>query len=136
MVRISGYFSRVAEVFLAGGSYIFFHEVGHFLFALFFGLGPSFVVTEQTAGISGLSLLSVGVSHATVSGFTSLFALVGGTLVPLVVAIGLFTYGLNRRNETLMTVAEIYLILIVLNLIPFGNGASDGFKLWQVFRGM
>ena len=135
MVLSKEYFSRVAEIFLAGGSYIFFHEFGHFLFAVFMGLGPSFVTTSQTAGMTGMSLMSVGVSYAATSVSTSLFAIMGGTIVPLLVAAGLFTYGLKRGNETLMTVSEIYLILIILNLIPFGGmEISDGYRLWEVFN--
>ena len=127
------YVSRLFEIILASGSYIFFHEFGHFLFATLMGLGPSFVTTSQP-GITGMSLLSVGVSYVGTSVANSVFAILGATIVPLVVAVGIFSWGLKKGDETLMTIAEIYLILIVLNLIPFGGlELSDGYRLWEVF---
>jgi hypothetical protein len=133
MAQMKYYFSRLGEIFAAIISYMFFHEVGHFLFATALGLDPSFVVTEQS-GIAGFTMAAIGVSAGSTTLIAHVFSLLGATILPLMVAISMFAYGLKTENNTFVNIAEVYLILIMINLIPFrGLEGSDGNMLWKVF---
>ena len=66
MVLMKEYLLRFLEIGGAIASYILFHELGHFMFASVLGMEPAFVVTQQV-GITGMSLLSVGVEAAACS---------------------------------------------------------------------
>jgi hypothetical protein len=131
---MKNYFSKTLEVLFAGVSYILLHEIGHYLFAMMFSLSPEFVFTQQE-GVAGLFLLSVGVSYTQTSVVANTLVLLGATILPLLVA-GLFYFiGERKNNNFLINIAEIYMIFIVLNLIPFNVESSDGFRVWELFNG-
>lgn len=127
-------FIRILEIIFVGGSYILLHELGHFLFATMLGLNPSFVIGQRGSDITGFALLSIGVTYSHTSLLNNILVILGSTALPLVAAIIFFFIGLKKKSESLMTIAEIYLIFVIFNLLPIGGINSDGYKLWKVFR--
>lgn len=129
--------ARMLHIFLIGLSFVFFHEMGHFLFASAFDLGPSFQYgTSDKSSISGLFGLSVGVAYEPTILANNFFVVLGATVLPLLIAIGaLLAYAKTNRPEFGLVV-EIYMILIMINLIPLPVSENlDANKLWgAVFR--
>ncbi len=121
-------FFRVIIIMLAGASFILLHEAGHFLYATSFGLEPSFVLGRiPDSGIMGLS---IGVSHLPVAGLKDGMVILGATILPLIVMLSLSAVGISFKSEEALLIAEVFLILIVLNLIPLPVNGLDANKLW------
>lgn len=125
--------ARILHIFLIGLSFVFFHEMGHFLFASAFDLSPSLQYgTTDKSSISGLFGLSVGVGYEPTLPTNNFFVLLGATVLPLLIAIGALAAFAKTNRPEFGLVVEIYMILIFINLIPLpGSENLDANKLWD-----
>ncbi len=116
---------------------MFFHEMGHFIFAQSMGLNPSFQYgTVDKSSISGLFGLSVGVAYEPTVLVNNFFVVLGATILPLLIAIFALTAYAKTNRPEFGLIVEIYMILIMINLIPLpGSDNLDANKIWNaVFR--
>ncbi len=123
---------RVLVLILVSGiSFIFFHELGHYVAAEALGLKPSFVLGYiPDATFMGFS---AGVSHLPSNNMIEGFVILGATILPLILLLIFAAASKVFEMEDLMFVAKIYFILIVVNLVPIpGIDALDANKL--IFR--
>ncbi len=119
---------RIALILLAGASFIFAHEGGHWLAAQFYGLNPGFVWSGASSGLLGLA---IGVVHEAANPIQQLVIILGATLLPLSIAIIFAGLSHFSRNREIAIVAELYILLIVVNLIPIpGVGQLDANRVW------
>ncbi len=123
---------RIALILLIGLSFVAVHELGHFIFADFSGLNPSFEYKiAEKSSLSGLFGLSIGVGYNPAAAADSFFVVLGATVLPLLVAlVALAGYAATNRQEFAL-LFEVYIILILINLIPLpGTENLDANKLW------
>lgn len=126
---------RVALIFLTGAIYIFAHEFGHYAVAAEYGLNPTFVYGGQ--GNTGLLGMALGVSHTATTPVQTFFVVFGATLLPLAAVIVLTGASVLKDNEDLALMAEVFILLIVINLIPIpGMGHMDANRVWNFLLGI
>jgi len=119
--------TKVAVIVLTGLSFICMHELGHWLAAESFSLQPGFVLGGANNGLLGMA---VGVMHNPATPVQQTVVLFGATLLPVLIAVIAAGAAHFTGNETAALVAETYLLLIVINLIPIPNaGQLDSVKL-------
>lgn len=119
--------NEILTIIAIGLSYIIMHEIGHFIFASYFGLSPSFI--HDTNGFFS----AVGVSHGPGTAVQEFYVIFGATLLPLLVAIISLVMGYKNKNENLVLVTEIYLVLVLINLLPIpGFDFLDANKMWEL----
>jgi len=124
---------RIALIFLAGISYIFAHEFGHYIVAAEYGLKPAFVYGSHNTGFLGFA---IGVSHLATTPAQNFFIIFGATMLPLVLVVLLTGASVLKESEDLALIAEIYILLILINLIPIpGMDYMDANKLWGFLLG-
>ncbi|MFH0829901.1 MAG: hypothetical protein V1887_01945 [Candidatus Aenigmatarchaeota archaeon] len=118
---------RIALILLTGFSFILMHELGHWTVAEAFSLDPQFVLGGANSGILGLA---VGVMHNPASAGEQTMIILGATLLPMLVVVAAAGAAHFTGSETAVMVAEIYLLLIVVNLVPIpGVGQLDSNRL-------
>ena len=119
---------RIAVIIIAGISFIMVHETGHFILAESYGLNPSFVYGGADSGLMGMAL---GVAHAPATAEQQATILLGATVLPLLLVVMLAGAFHFTGNETAALAAEVYLLLIVVNLLPIpGIGQLDANRIW------
>ena len=120
-------------IILTGAMYICAHEFGHYLVAADYNLDPMLVYNGQ--GASNIMGMAIGVSHKATTAEQSFFIVFGATLIPLALVV-LFTGGsLLKRNEDLALMAEVFIMLIVINLVPMpGMEQMDANRLWHFLK--
>lgn len=125
---------RLLLIFLTGACYVFLHEFGHYAVAAGYGLNPSFVYGGQ--GDTGLLGMALGVSHLATTPMQTFFIVMGATVLPLIAVMLLTGASLLTRNEDVALLAEVFMILIVVNLIPIpGAGHMDANRIWHFVMG-
>jgi hypothetical protein len=134
---VVGKLSRLSEIFLAGFSYICLHELGHYIFALLFGLSPQLVTSPQTMPMTGFALTSVGVAYSSSANiFQSYIIVLGAVLLPFFVAIIFLIRAKIDNNLLLVRLAKMYIVFILLNMVPIaGQPNLDANKIWA-FTGL
>jgi hypothetical protein len=119
---------RIALIILVGASYVLIHETGHYLIAESYGLHPSFVYSGANSGLLGLAL---GVSHLPATAEQQMAIIFGATILPMLLVVMLIGSAHFTGSEAAALAAEVYLLLIVVNLIPIpGIGQLDANKVW------
>lgn len=125
---------RILLILLAGISYVFVHEFGHYMVAAEYGLEPSFVYGSQSTGFLGMA---IGVSHLATTASQTFFIIFGATMLPLVLVVLLAGASVLKRSEDLALMAEVYILLIAINLIPMpGTGNLDANRIWSFLLGL
>ncbi|HLE07869.1 MAG TPA: hypothetical protein VI933_04615 [archaeon] len=115
-------------ILISGISFIFFHELGHYVAAEALGLKPNFVFAHVPDNM--FMGFSVGVSHLQSSSAMEGFVILGATILPLILLFIFIAASKVFEIEDLMFVAKIYFILIAVNLVPIpGIDALDANKL-------
>jgi len=130
------YFFRIVLIIVAGLSFVLAHEFGHFFAAQTFGLQPSFVAGNMDSG-AGFLGLSLGVSHMATTTSQDFIVIIGATLLPILIIILLLGATAITGMEEFRILAEIYFILVVINLVPIpGAGQLDANKVWSYVVGI
>lgn len=125
---------RVLLIFLTGALYICAHEFGHYAVAADYNLNPSFVYGGQ--GSAGLLGMALGVSHQATTPVQSFFVVFGATLLPLAAVLLLTGASVLKGNEDIALIAEVFILLIFINLIPIpGVAQMDANRLWHFLLG-
>lgn len=106
---------RIAAIIVAGMSFIGMHELGHWMAAESFSLNPTFVLGGASSGLMGLA---VGVMHDPATPVQQTIIILGATLLPMLAVVVSAGAAHFTGNETAALVAEVYLLLIIVNLIP------------------
>ena len=125
-------FRQLLLIIAIGISYVIIHEMGHYVFAQYYGLHPYFVAQN------GEFFLALGVEHNAGTAVQEFYVIFGATLLPMVFAIASLGLAYLRSNEMFLMAAEIYLILILINLIPIpGMNPIDANRIetliWPLF---
>jgi len=125
---------RVLLIFFTGALYIMAHEFGHYAVAAEYGLSPNFVYGGQ--GSTGLLGMALGVSHRATTPVQSFFIVFGATMLPLAIAVLLTGTSIFKGHEDLALMAETFILLIAINLVPIpGMGNMDANRIWQFLLG-
>lgn len=118
---------KIALIILAGFSYVLMHEMGHWIAAESFSLAPTFVWGGANSGLLGLA---VGVMHNPATPLQQTVIILGATLLPMAVVVMAAGATHFTGSETAALLAEIYLLLIIVNLVPIpGVGQLDANRL-------
>jgi len=131
------YFFRIVLIIVAGLSFVIAHEFGHYIAAASFDLDPVFIVGNIDSGANLLST-SVGVSHTAAATASQDFIIIlSATLLPIAIIIGLLGAAAVTGMEEFTIIAEIYFILIIMNLVPVpGIEHLDSNKMWSHLLGL
>ncbi|MEM5814487.1 MAG: hypothetical protein QXD77_01605 [Candidatus Aenigmatarchaeota archaeon] len=125
---------RVLLIFFTGALYIFAHEFGHYAVAAEYGLNPTFVYGGYSD--TGLLGMALGVSHRATTPVQSFFIVFGATMFPLAFAVFLTGASILKGHEDLALMAETFILLIAINLIPIpGMGNMDANRVWHFLLG-
>lgn len=117
-------------IFLTGACYVFLHEFGHYAVAAEYGLNPSFVYGGQ--GDTGLLGMALGVSHLATTPMQTFFIVLGATILPLLAVVLLTGASLLTRNEEIAIITELFILLIIINLVPIpGAEHMDANRIWH-----
>ena len=129
MLGLSGVY-RLLLIFLTGACYVFLHEFGHYAVAAEYGLNPSFVYGGQ--GDTGLLGMALGVSHLATTPMQTFFIVLGATILPLLAVVLLTGASLLTRNEEIAIITELFILLIIINLVPIpGAEHMDANRIWH-----
>ena len=125
---------KILLIIFTGLLYIGVHEFGHFIVASGYNLDHSFVYGSH----GGNSLLgtALGVSHLATTPTNTFFIVFGATLLPLALMLLLTGGAIFKKNEDLALMAEVLILLIVINLIPIpGMNHIDANRTWMFLLG-
>lgn len=126
---------RVLLIFLTGALYIFAHEFGHYAVAAEYNLSPAFVYGGH--GDTGLLGMALGVSHHATTPMQSFFIVFGATLLPLAAVVLLTGASILKGHEDLALMAEMFILLILINLVPVpGMENMDANRIWNFLLGL
>ena len=126
---------RILLIILTGACYVFIHEFGHYAMAAEYQLSPNFVYGSY--GSSNILGMALGVSHRATTPVQSFFVVFGATIVPLALAVFLTGAAVLKGNEDMALMAEVMILLIMINLIPIpGVGNMDANRIWNYLLGM
>lgn len=119
---------RIVLIVLTGISYVLVHEIGHFLIADSYGLNPSFVYGGADSGLLGMAL---GVAHQPATAVQQMAIVMGASILPMLLVVMLAGTAHFTGSEAAALAAEVYLLLIVVNLIPIpGVEQLDANRVW------
>ena len=125
---------RVLLILLTGILYVVAHEFGHYAVAAEYGLQPAFVYGSH--GNTGLLGMALGVSHLATTDAQSFFIVLGATLLPLALVVVLAGAHALKGHEDILLVAETFILLIIINLVPIpGAGEMDANRIWHFILG-
>lgn len=125
---------KILLIILTGMLYIFAHEFGHFVVAQEYGLNPGFVYGGQ--GDNSILGTALGVSHQATTPVQSFFIIFGATMIPMAIAVFFTGAAVFKGNEEFALMAEIFILLIVINLVPIpGAGNMDANRMWTFLLG-
>lgn len=120
---------RMALAVLTSIQYVFLHELGHYLVAVFFGLGPKFIFSSQSA----LSGFAIGVAYAKTSAVVEGLVILGAVALPLLLAVLAVFFASRKNFPEMLVMAEVLLLLVLASLIPLpGMGELDANKLASI----
>ena len=119
---------RIALIILVGVSYVLVHETGHYFIAESYGLHPSFVYSGANSGLLGMAL---GVAHQPATSEQQMSIIFGASILPMLLVVLLIGAAHFTGSEIAALTAEVYMLLIVVNLVPIpGAGQLDANRVW------
>lgn len=121
--------AKLLALALIGIEFILLHELGHFAAAAYLGLKPH--VAMQAGNFAAGFFL--GVSHAPAGPAETGIVILGASMLPLLLSIATAIYVFKSGRVELLLIAEIFLILVLVNLVPLpGIEISDANKLFSI----
>ena len=119
---------KFAALGLSGLAYTIAHELGHFATALLLGLQPRFVWGGANDNLLNFAF---GIQYANTTLLQSFLVLMGATILPLMGLAFIFFMHKDRKSESLVIAAEVFLVLIIFSFLPIPNAPdADGSRIW------